>query len=87
MNPKVFRSGDFSALYAKLPRSIQIICDTQLERLARDSDDPRLQRKKLKGHDGIYSFRVTRRYRVLFYSNQSGEIIVFEIDHRKDVYR
>lgn len=43
--------------------------------------------KKLKGHTGVYSLRVTRRYRALFFINQSQTIIAFAIEHRKDVYR
>ncbi len=84
---KVICTEEFFKNYQRLPQSVTSICDVQLKRLEDDADDPRLQRKKLKGHAGVYSIRVTRRYRALFYVNQSHEVIVFTVEHRKDVYR
>ena len=84
---KVISTEAFLLNYRRLPKSIQMICDVQLDRLEENPVDPRLQRKKLKGQKGLYSIRVTRRYRALFFINQAQTIVVFAIDHRKDVYR
>ena len=63
------------------------MCREQEARLVSDWRDPRLHLKKLHGLDGVYSFRVTRSYRALFYFDAEGDIILFDIDNRKDVYR
>jgi mRNA-degrading endonuclease RelE of RelBE toxin-antitoxin system len=47
---------------------------------------PRLHIKRIKELPGVFSFRITRRYRVLFYF-RNGEAIFFKIGHRKEIYR
>lgn len=49
--------------------------------------DSRLHVKKLVDLDGVYSFRVSRRYRVLFYFQDNQIVVFFIIGHRKDIYR
>lgn len=60
--------------------------EVQAQRFKIDWHDPRLHIKKLKGLEHAFSFRVTRRYRVLFYFRDARAVVFFDIDHRKDVY-
>ena len=47
-----------------------------------------LHTKSLSGEfSGIYSFRVTRDFRVLFKFLSPDELILVDIGHRKDIYR
>lgn len=49
---------------------------------------PQLHTKSLSGEFfGIYSFRMTRDFRVLFKFLSSDELILVDIGHRKDIYR
>ena len=48
--------------------------------------DSRLHIKRNKELSGVYTFRITRRYRVFFYFC-SDEAIFFKIGHRKDIYK
>lgn len=84
---RVVKTLEFERSLRKLPREIGRVCGRQEERLCADVRDPRLHLKKLHGLDGVYSFRVTRSYRALFFFDSAGDIILFEIDDRKDVYR
>lgn len=49
--------------------------------------DLRLHTKRIKEMPGVYSFRITRRYRALFYFKDVDEAVFFSIGHRKDIYR
>lgn len=69
-----------------LPARIQKKYTTQKERLKEDRRDPRLHTKKLKDLPGVYSFRITRSYRGLFYFHSQEVIVIFAIGHRKDIY-
>jgi mRNA-degrading endonuclease RelE of RelBE toxin-antitoxin system len=83
---QVVRAESFEKALAALPSKIQQLCERQLELLSVNVHDSRLHVKLLKG-DNAHSFRVTRRYRALFYFNERDQLIVFDIDHRKDAYR
>ncbi|MFZ1019475.1 MAG: hypothetical protein WAN61_00585 [Minisyncoccia bacterium] len=51
-----------------------------LEYLAMDIRHPSLKTELLNPkHDGIYSFRVDKKYRGLFFFNKKGEIEVFAL--------
>lgn len=68
-----------------LPFKIRKLYKKQEVIFKRNWLDPRLHIKRLKEFSGVYSFRVTRRYRVLFYF--SGlDAVFFSIGHRKDIY-
>ena len=47
--------------------------------------DQRLHTKRLKEFSGVYSFRITIRYRTLFYF-RDAEAVFFSVGHRKDIY-
>jgi len=76
---------DFLKDSTKLPKEIKEILKKQEEIFIQNRLDPRLHIKKIKEDINSYSFRVTRRYRVLFYF-RNKEAIFFKIAHRKDVY-
>ena len=84
---RIIQTAEFERSLQKLPANIQRLCAAQTEHLLHDRRDARLHIKKLRGLAEVYSFRVTRSYRALFYFDRTGDIILFEIDDRKDVYR
>ncbi|MBI4086764.1 hypothetical protein HY416_02155 [Candidatus Kaiserbacteria bacterium] len=84
---RIVQTAEFEHSLQKLSAGIQRLCAAQIEYLRRDRHDPRLHIKKLHGLEGVYSFRVTRSYRALFYFDREGDLILFDIDDRKDVYR
>ncbi len=83
----VIRTEDFDHAFKKLPKDAQERYRVQYERFILDKHDPRLHVKKLNDLPGVFSLRVTRRYRVLFYFQNADTAIFFDVDHRKDVYR
>lgn len=84
---KIVRTDDFNKQLLKLPKRIGVLCEKQLDILSVNWRDSRLHTKKLKGLDSVFSFRVTREYRALFYFSDSSIIVLFTAEHRKDVYR
>jgi len=84
---EIVRTEDFDQSAKRLPKSIQKFIDRQLNIFQEHWRDSRLHIKKVQGLDGVFSFRITRRYRALFYFQRSDRAIVFDIDHRKDSYR
>ncbi len=83
----IIKTEDFQKFFVELPGEIQRLYQSQEERFIVDCRDPRLHIKKVKELSLAYSFRVTRRYRVLFYFQNTAAAVFFAIDHRKDVYR
>lgn len=84
---KIIHTDDFLKELSRLPIEIKDLLLVQEERLKANRRDPRLHIKKVRSLDRVFSFRVTRRYRVFFYSQDDQTIIFFDIDHRKDAYR
>ncbi len=70
----------------RLPRDIRRLFHKQESIFKQNWLDPRLHAKRLKELPGVYAFRVTRRYRVLFYFGGQAAVF-FSIGHRKEVYR
>jgi mRNA-degrading endonuclease RelE of RelBE toxin-antitoxin system len=83
---EIIRTDDFLKDFRGLPKAAQRFLSQQERRFIRNRFDPRLHIKKLKELAGAYSFRVTRRYRVLFLF-RGGKVVFFAVGHRKDVYR
>ena len=83
----IIRTKDFEQSFAKLPREIKRLYFVQEERFRDNWRDARLHTKRLSGMDSVFSFRVTRNWRVLFYFQNPATAIFFEIDNRKDIYR
>ena len=84
----VIRLDSFERSLKSLPSDVQRRAEEQIVFLRSDPRDPRLHIKKLrKPLDSVYSFRITRSYRALFYFDTENNIIIFDADNRKDVYR
>jgi len=84
----VVRLDTFNRSLKRLPHDVQEFAETQIRLLEEDLRDPRLHIKKLrKPLEGAYSFRITRNYRALFYFDVQNNVIIFDVDHRKDVYK
>ena len=81
----IHKTDDFVQDLLRLPKPIQQLLQKQ-ERIFRDNWlDPRLHTKRVKELPGVYSVRITRRYRALFYWKDQ-EAIFFSMGHRKDIY-
>lgn len=83
---KTIYSHDFSKEFKALPKEIQILFKKQKAIFKNDWKDARLKVKKLKEQEFIFSFRVTRAYRVLFFFVKTDTVLFLTITHRKDVY-
>lgn len=59
-------SDQFRRQFRELPEPLQEAYLVQEDRLRLNPFDSRLHAKPLKGYKGVFSFRVTRKYRVLF---------------------
>lgn len=84
---EIIKTSDFQRTFSKLPKDIQGLYAKQEKRFLENCKDPRLHIKKVRFLDYGLSFRITSRYRVFFYFQNSQTAIFFEIDHRKDIYR
>lgn len=80
-------TSQFLKAFKKLPKKIKKLTVYQETIFRKDPDDPRLHVKLLKGRlKGLYSFRVTRNYRVLFAWKDKEDVIFYEIGDRKFIY-
>ena len=76
-------------------RSARKLSKKQREKLAKlltilrqNPFDKRLHTKHLSGPlAGLFSFRITRDWRVIFQFLSSDQIKLLDIGHRKDIYR
>ena len=84
---EIIKTDDFKKAFQKLSKDIQKIYDGQELRFKENWRDPRLHVKKVNILPYALSFRITRRYRVFFYFQNSETAILFDADHRKDAYR
>ena len=84
---KIIRTDDFEHMFQKLPKEIQRLCAIQENHFKVSWRDPRLHIKKVRILPHVLSFRITRRYRVFFYFQNTETAIFFDVDHRKDAYR
>lgn len=82
----IHKTDDFLDNTEHLSKDAQRILKRQEELFRNNWLDPRLHIKKLKEADGVYSFRITRRYRALFYFSK-GEAVLFAVGHRKEIYK
>ena len=84
---EIIKTFDFERSLKKLPSNIKRLHKIQEERFILNPNDLRLHIKKLRDLGGVFSFRITRKYRALFYFQNPNTAILFDVDHRKDVYR
>jgi mRNA-degrading endonuclease RelE of RelBE toxin-antitoxin system len=83
---KVVETDNFKRSLRRVPPPVQHLYQSQRARFLVNRLDPRLHVKQLRGTNQAYSFRVTRRYRVIFYLSEQAAIFV-DIAHRKGIYR
>ncbi|OGZ65981.1 MAG: hypothetical protein A3C50_03085 [Candidatus Staskawiczbacteria bacterium RIFCSPHIGHO2_02_FULL_43_16] len=78
----------FRKFAKKLPQPQADRLAVLIETLQEDPFHSSLHTKKLGGElAGLFSFRITRDWRVLFKFIEDQTIQLLRIDHRKDVYR
>lgn len=72
---RIYYTSDFRKAYKKLPRNIQEIADRKDALFRSDPFQRNLRTHKLRGPlEGLWSFWVTRDYRVLFEFIKDGAI-------------
>lgn len=84
---KIILTDDFLGHLEKLPSATQRSFYKQKTIFVDNPRHPSLHTKKLKDLDGVYSFRIGKAHRVLFFFNTEGVTVFFAIGHRKDIYR
>ena len=84
---EIIYADEFLKRLQKLPIEIQELYRKQELIFRRDWRNPRLHVKKLKDQPFPFSFRITRRYRVLFTFVYIDIALFMTIGHRKDAYR
>lgn len=82
----ICKTENFLDHFKKLSGDIKEVYNRQETIFKTNWLDSRLHAKRIKELRGTYSFRITRRYRVLFYFRNKVAIF-FSIGHRKDIYR
>lgn len=82
----ITETKEFNKLFLRLPKKEKSLYFRQKEIFKLSWIDIRLHTKRIKEMSGVYSFRITRRYRVLFYFKDATAIF-FYIGHRKDAYQ
>ncbi len=83
---KIVYSHDFSKEFKSLPKEVQNLFKKQEAVFKNNWKDSRLKVKKLKNQELMFSFRITRAYRVLFVFVKMDTALFLTIAHRKDVY-
>lgn len=75
MISRIHYTSDFQKAYKRLPRTIQDLADRKDELFRSDPFHPGLRTHKLHGPlDDLWSFWVTRDYRVLFEFVKNGAV-------------
>lgn len=84
----IFKTKYYKKNVASLNKKDLSLLNRQEKFLEIDIFHPNLHTKKLRGFDTdlVYSFRITRSYRGIFRLTD-GNIILFAIGHRKEIYR
>ncbi len=84
----VVYSNHFLKSARVLPLQQQKKLSVLLELLQINPFDYKLHTKALSGElSGLYSFRITRDWRVLFQFLSPEEIMLVDVGNRKDIYR
>lgn len=76
----IYKTEDFIKEFKKLPTEIKKLYQKNEEIFRKNWLDPRLHIKRIEELKGVYSFRITRRYRVLFYF-RNEDAIFFSVGH------
>ena len=85
---KVIYGGSFLKSARKLPSRQQKKLADLIPSLQKNPFNPLLHPKPLSGPlSGLYSFRITRDWRVIFQFLAPEIIKLIEVGHRKDIYK
>jgi len=85
---RVILGRDFLKSAALLPNGIKKKLATSIGMLEKNPYSPILHTKKLTGElTGLFSFRITRDWRVIFYFKNPETICIVDVGNRKDIYR
>jgi mRNA-degrading endonuclease RelE of RelBE toxin-antitoxin system len=84
---KIIHTDDFKKHLEKLPSATVRSFFSQQTRFENNPRHPSLHTKKLKDLDGVYSFRIGKNHRALFFFTAEGNVTFFAVGHRKDIYR
>ncbi len=77
----------FVRMLGRAPEDIQGLFFRQEELFKINWRDPRLHAKRLRGQPILFSFRITRNYRVIFTFVKHDTALLTAIGNRKDIYR
>jgi len=81
-------SSQFLKSAEKLDNKVKPKLKSNLDILAENPFDARLQNKSLAGKlSGQYSFRLGKDYRVVFKFSSDSTIFLLDVGNRKDIYR
>ena len=83
---RIIYAHEFRKRLQKIPGEVQRLYCRQELLFRANWRDRRLHIKKLKDHPFPFSFRITRRYRVLFTFVEDGVALFATIGHRKGTY-
>ena len=83
---EIYFSEHFKKSLKKIPYDIIESTEEIIGIMSNNYNHSKLHTKKLQGNNILYSCRVTRDYRLLFYFEKSI-IIIHTLKHRKDVYK
>ena len=85
---RIVTTEQFLDASANLPLHQQKKLGTLFEILQKNPFHPKLHTKTLHGKlSGLYSFRITRDWRVIFEFADPDIIYILRVVHRKDAYR
>lgn len=77
---KIHYTSDFKKSYKKLEKNVQRITDKKDALFRKNPFHPSLRTHKLKGPlKDLWSFYITKSYRILFEFLKSGEVIFYDI--------
>ncbi len=85
---RVFENAQFEKDARRLPRGMQTKLAYLLPLFKNNPFDSRLHSKPLSEPlQGLFAFRITRDWRVIFKFLAPREILLLRVKHRKDIYR
>ena len=85
---RVFESAYIEKDARRLPREAQNKLANLLPLFKENPFDPRLHSKPLaEPLRGLFAFRITRDWRIIFKFLAPREILLLRVKHRKDIYR
>ncbi len=82
----IYKTPIFVKRYEKLPKEVKRLYKKQELLFKENWLHFSIHTKKINELPRVFSFRITRKYRVLFYFINNTAVF-FSVGHRKDVYK